>query len=83
MNKNDYIKDIENGAKRVTLGDGSTIDIRKPKTKDVRLVKDIKDDEDREFRLIANLTMKTEEELDNLDFSDFRRLQEALSSFLS
>ena len=81
--KLDYISDLASGNKQVELKDGSKIEIRKPKVKDIRLVKHIKDDEERELNLIMNLAMKTESDIDDMDFADYQRLQSGLASFLS
>lgn len=81
--KLDYISDLPDGNKQVKLVDGNTVDIRKPKVKDIRIVKHIKDDEERELNLIMNLTMKTEADIDDMDFADYQRLQSGLASFLS
>jgi len=74
--------DLPNGNKQVVLSDGTKVEMRKPKVKDVRLVKHIKDEEDRELAFICNLTMLSETEIDDKDLKDYRTLQEVLESFL-
>ncbi len=74
--------DLPNGNKQIVLSDGAKVEMRKPKVKDVRLVKHIKDEEDRELAFICNLTMLSETEIDDKDLKDYRTLQEVLQSFL-
>lgn len=74
--------DLPNGNKQVVLSDGTTVEMRKPKVKDVRLVKHIKDDEDRELAFLCNLTMITETDMGDKDLKDYRKLQKVLESFL-
>lgn len=70
-------------AKEITLSDGKKVSMRVPKVKDLRVLKHIKDEEEREIKLIANLTMMTDEEVDDLDLKDYKALQAELGSFLS
>lgn len=68
------------GTIKVELSTGEVVEGRRAKVKDMKLVKDIKDDIDREIALIGNLTQKTIEEIDELDFADYGKLQQALLS---
>ena len=70
-------------AKEIELSDGKKVTMRVPKVKDLRVLKHIKDEEEREIKLIANLTMMTDEEVDDLDLKDYKTLQEGLGGFLS
>lgn len=63
---------------KIKLSTGETVIGRRAKVKDMKLVKDIKDDIDRETALIGNLTQKTPEEIDDLDINDYGELQKAL-----
>ena len=66
------------GTIKITLSTGEVVEARRAKVKDMKLVKDIKDDIDRETALIGNLTQKTPEEIDDLDINDYGKLQNAL-----
>jgi predicted DNA-binding protein (UPF0251 family) len=68
---------------KVTLSDGKVVEIREPLVRDIRAVKDFKDNEEKEIRLVGNLTNLTIEELDALTLKDYGKLQEVLQSFLS
>lgn len=68
---------------KIKLSTGADIEMREPKLKDVRLLSHIKDDEERTIKLIANLTMQSEAELDELSMKDFGLLQKELQDFLS
>ena len=56
--------------------------MREPKMKDIRALSTIKDDAEKEFNLISNLTGLTPGELDELSFKDYKILQDKLNSFL-
>ncbi len=56
--------------------------MREPKLKDIRALSTIKDDAEKEFNLISNLTGLTPGELDELSFKDYKILQDKLNSFL-
>ncbi len=57
--------------------------MREPKVKDIRALSAIKDDAEKEFKLISNLTGLAPGELDELSFKDYKILQDKLNSFLS
>lgn len=59
-----------------------TNSMREPKVKDIRALSTIKDDAEKEFNLISNLTGLTPGELDELSFKDYKILQDKLNSFL-
>lgn len=69
-------------SKKIELSTGVTVEMREPKLKDMRLLSNIKDEEERTIKLIANLTMMTETDLDDLSLKDFGLLQEGLEGFL-
>jgi len=56
--------------------------MREPKVKDMKLVKDVEDDFEREIKLIVNLTEMTPQEVENLSMKDFNKLDKALQDFL-
>lgn len=68
---------------KIELSTGEVVEMREPKLKDVRVLSHIKDDEERTIKLIANLTMLTEADLDELPMKDFSLLQKELEGFLS
>lgn len=57
--------------------------MREPKMRDIRALNHIKNDAEKEFALISNLTGVTNSELDNLSFKEYKVLQERLNDFLS
>jgi hypothetical protein len=65
--------------KEVQLSDGSTVVMREMKVRDVRAVSKIEDDAEREFALVSNLTGLPQEELDELPWADYVKLQTALA----
>lgn len=70
--------------KKIDLTDGSTIEMREPKVRDMRIAsEDTTDDVEKEVKLIANLTSKTVDEIEDLTMKDYGKLQEALKGFLS
>ncbi len=70
-------------SKEIKLSGGKVVNMRAPKVRDMMLVKDISNDTDREIALIGNLTEKTQEELYELDLSDYVVLQKAFIAFQS
>ena len=62
---------------------GEQIVMRPPKVRDIRAVASYKNEEEKEIRLISNLTGITTTELDDIDFKDYLQLQKKLQSFLS
>lgn len=68
---------------KITLSDGKIIEMRRPKVRDMNLVKKLQDDSEREQTLIMNLAEMSQEELENLDIYDYRLLQEELVGFTS
>jgi len=57
--------------------------MREPKVKDIRMLKNIKDEKEQELELIANLTGLTKDELDELTLKEYQVLQKRLADFLS
>jgi len=55
---------------------------KKPKMRDIRALAHVKDDSEKEFLLIANLSRLSVSELEDLSFKEYRVLQEKLNSFL-
>jgi len=68
--------------KDIILSGDKKVVMREPKVKDVKLLSHIKDEEEKELKLIANLTMMTDQEVEELSLADYRKLQEGLTSFL-
>jgi len=63
---------------KVALSGGKTVTMREIKVKDMRAVSHIDNDAEREFALISNLTGLTQEELDDLLWADYGKLQDVL-----
>ena len=63
--------------KKIKLSDGKTIAMRKPKVKDIKAVSHIKDDEEKEIMLFANLTETDPSEIEDMFLEDYTKLQEA------
>lgn len=68
---------------KIELSTGAVVEMREPKLRDVRLLSNIKNEEEKTIKLIANLTMLTEADLDDLSMKDFSKLQKELEGFLS
>lgn len=68
------------GPRDITLSTGVILKARTPKVKDMKLVKDIENDLDREFALIGNICELSPEEVDELDMEDYKLLQKELLS---
>lgn len=68
--------------KTIELSTKEKIEMREPKVKDLRLLQHIENEEARTLKLIANLTMKTDSELDEMTIKDYKLLQIGLTSFL-
>ena len=69
--------------KEIKLSNGQVVKMREPKVKDMRLLKDIKDEEEKELRLIGNLCELTLDELEEFSLGDYKKLQDGLRDFLS
>lgn len=61
----------------ITLTTGKEISLRTPKVRDIRAVSDIENDQEREFKLFCNLTGLTPDEMDDLDYQDYMKIQDA------
>lgn len=68
---------------KIVLGNGKTVEMREPKVRDMRIVSTLKDEVEKELKLIGNLTGLTPEEIDELSLKDYGLLQKELKSFLS
>ncbi len=68
---------------KIELSTGKTIEMRRPKVKDMNLIKDIKDDLEREQALIMNLAELSKDELEDMDIYDYTLLQKELVGFTS
>jgi len=67
----------------IKLSNGKVIKMRKPKVRDMRMVANEENEIEKEMKLIGNLTNLTFEELDEMDLTDYQKLQKALMGFLS
>ncbi|MCT7405607.1 phage tail assembly protein [Aliarcobacter cryaerophilus] len=67
--------------KKIELSNGKTVEMREPKVKDVRAVSFEKNEEERTYLLISNLTGISNDELNELSFKDFRKLDKELQGF--
>jgi|GEM_PF-1294540 len=71
----------EQVASQVELSNGKVVNIREPKVRDVRAVSFEKNEEERTYLLISNLTGLSNDELNELSFKDFKLLEKKLQSF--
>ena len=67
--------------KKIELEDGKIVEMRAPKVRDVRAVSTEKNEEERTYLLVSNLTGISNDELNELSFKDFRKLEKELQSF--
>ncbi len=67
---------------KIELSTGTVVEMREPKLKDVRMLSHVKDEEEKTIKLIANLTMLSEDELNDLSMKDYGLLQKELEGFL-
>lgn len=68
-------------SKQVQLRD-KVITLRSPLVRDMRAVSNIKDDTEREIALVCNLSGLSSDEVDNLQLSDYVKIQNAVADFL-
>ncbi|MEN4053771.1 phage tail assembly protein [Sulfurimonas sp. NWX79] len=68
---------------KIELSTGKTLEMRRPKVKDMNMIKDIKDDLEREQALIMNLAELSKDELEDMDIYDYTLLQKELVGFTS
>ncbi len=68
-------------SKKIELEDGKIVEMRVPKVRDVRAVSTEKNEEERTYLLISNLTGISNDELNELPFKDFKILERELQSF--
>ena len=57
--------------------------MRGPKVRDMRVVEQYKTPAEKELYLIANLTEKTMDQIEDLEMKDYNALSEGLADFLS
>lgn len=57
--------------------------LKEPKMRDIRALNHIKDDSEKEFVLISNMSGLSIEELEDLSFKEYKVFQDKLNSFLS
>lgn len=69
--------------KKIKLSDGRVVEMREPKVRDMKNVKEITDEFDKELMLITNLTGLTPDEVEELSMKDFAKIDGALKDFLS
>ena len=63
--------------KEITLLDGSKLTIRAPKVKDIMAVEEIQEGTKREMALFANLSGVEVEQLKEMDYADYMKIQDA------
>ncbi len=68
---------------KIELSTGKILEMRRPKVKDMNMIKDIKDDLEREQALIMNLAELSKDELEDMDIYDYTLLQKELVGFTS
>lgn len=68
--------------KDIKLANGTIVQMREPKVRDMRISQEAKTDAEQEIKLIGNLTNMTMDEIDELSLKDYTALQTALKSFL-
>jgi len=68
--------------KEIVLSDGTKVTMREPLVRDMRATNKISNLEDREFKMISNLTGTEEDKLDVMLYSDYQKLSKAFQSFL-
>jgi len=68
---------------KIELSTGQILEMRRPKVKDMNMIKDIKDDLEREQSLIMNLAELSKDELEDMDIYDYTLLQKELVGFTS
>ena len=71
-----YPLDLENRGKVLT------VQLRRPKVRDIEAVEKYTGDYDRTINLIANLAEWSPDEVRELDLADYKRLSETISGFL-
>jgi len=68
---------------KIKLSNDKTVEMREPKVRDMRIVADEKNEQEKEIKLISNLTGLTTDEIDDLSLKDYGLLSGELASFLS
>ncbi len=62
--------------------DGQKVTMRKPKVRDIKAVAHITNEIEKEAELISNLTGLSEEEIEEMYYQEYAKLQKALLDFL-
>lgn len=78
----EHIKDLPDGNKEITLSDGSTMTMREPTVGDQLIATREGSAAESEILYIANLTMKTSDDIKKVKMKDYNKLQAALKGFL-
>lgn len=68
--------------KQVELSNGSTINIRPPKVRDLVAVDDIAGEQQKEIHMLSSLTQLTSDEIMGMDIKDYKLLQSTVQDFL-
>ena len=68
--------------KDIKLKDGTVVNMRKPKLRDIKAINDIEDALLKESTLISNISGITPDKLDDMDFDDYSLLSEEINNFL-
>lgn len=77
-----YVTDLPDGNKEITLSDGSTMIMREPTVGDQLIATKAGIAAESEILYIANLTMNTPDDIKKVKMKDYSKLQAALKGFL-
>jgi len=69
--------------KEIILSDGTKVEMRKPKVRDMRAVDNITNEMEREIKLFANLTGLSVDKIEDMYMDDYAKLQEAYLGLVS
>ena len=69
-------------SKKIVLSDGREIEMREPKVRDMKLVEGIEPAQARQRKMVMNICLLTEAELDEFSMKDYMTLSDGLDSFL-
>jgi len=67
---------------KIALSNGKNITMRSPKVRDLKAVANIKNEMEQEIQLASNLTGLSIDEIDDMEFSDYKKIQDRLKDFL-
>jgi len=68
---------------KVKLSNGTEVEVREPKVRDMRIVANEPNEQEQEIKLVANLTGLTLDEIDELSLKDYALISEVVKDFLS